>query len=779
MNLRLFFCGLICCWCLACTTLQAQTPDFNLSLVGDLSYPIMLNDIWGYVDTAGNEYALVGRNDGLSIVSLANPSTPVELHFIGGNTSIWRDIKVWNQHAYVSTEGGGGLLVVDLSQLPSNAPSHYLYPAGMGASAHNLFIDEQGIMFALGSQFGGGPLLYDLTNDPDTPAFLGAPMAAAYSHDAFARGDTLWSAAINNGYFSVYDMTNKSSPTLLATQNTPKNFCHNIWLSDDGQTLFTTDEKTNAWIGAYDVSDLTDIREIDRWRTPNTGVVPHNVFVHGDFLVISHYVDGVIILDASRPHNLVEVGRYDTYPQPPQSDFDGCWGVYPYLPSGLLLASDRQNGLQVLQPNYQHACWLEGLVSDSLTGQPIFGASVKVVGIENIISDLSGQYKTGTAQAGSYQIEVQKYGYLPKTLTVNLQNNQLTTQNIPLVEAPTAKLTIHCQDDYHQTPINNTLIEISNADTAYQGQTNSQGDYTLDVYLDTFQIAVGKWGYQTQLISTAGINQNDTLTFDLHKGYTDPFVLDLGWTLSGQAQRNPWQQLIPQAINIPLPQLTADSDDLGLSCMTTGALESNQYWLANERTTLSTPPMDLSQTPSPQLTFQYYYQPIGQVWDTADTYLTVSITNGPDTAILQAFSTPIASIDWQSSTTYDLQQYITLNSNVRIHFEGDGLATPFHRIWLDDFAVIDSSGTAIATKYLPQASTKIKAFPNPSTTSFHIQYEDISLSAKLAVHNALGQCLLPPQPLHNTKGQIQLGKHWPKGIYIISIGSHQATLIKQ
>ena len=43
--------------------------------------PTDLSDIWGWVDSQGNEYALVGTNEGTSIFSLANPSQPVEVFF--------------------------------------------------------------------------------------------------------------------------------------------------------------------------------------------------------------------------------------------------------------------------------------------------------------------------------------------------------------------------------------------------------------------------------------------------------------------------------------------------------------------------------------------------------------------------------------------------------------------------------------------------------------------------------------------------------------------------
>ena len=80
-------------------------------------------------------------------------------------------------------------------------------------------------------------------------------------------------------------------------------------------------------------------------------VVNYIYFVLNDYLVTSYYVDGITIHDARHPHNLIEIAAYDTYPgQTPTTD--GSWGVYPYLPSGVVLASDRTEGLFVLQPSY-------------------------------------------------------------------------------------------------------------------------------------------------------------------------------------------------------------------------------------------------------------------------------------------------------------------------------------------------------------------------------------------------------------------------------------------
>jgi choice-of-anchor B domain-containing protein len=137
----------------------------------------------------------------------------------------------------------------------------------------------------------------------------------------------------------------------MATQATPSNFTHNSWISDDGATVFTTDEVSGAFVASYDVSDLTNIRELDRiqaWSN-NTDVIPHNTHVDGDFLVTSYYRDGVSVVDASNPSNLIEVAYYDTSPDFEGGGFNGAWGAYPYLPSGNILVSDIENGLLVYQ----------------------------------------------------------------------------------------------------------------------------------------------------------------------------------------------------------------------------------------------------------------------------------------------------------------------------------------------------------------------------------------------------------------------------------------------
>ena len=159
----------------------------------------------------------------------------------------------------------------------------------------------------------GGVLMFDITGE--LPVYLGKTNTT-YSHDVYVRNDTIYSADINSGVFSIIDVTNKNNPKVIANQRTPFQVTHNTWLSDNGKTIYTTDELGNAPVAAYDISDVHDIKALDQFYpdgTRGTGLSPHNVHVKNDFLVTSYYAEGVIITDASRPNNLIQVGKFDTY----------------------------------------------------------------------------------------------------------------------------------------------------------------------------------------------------------------------------------------------------------------------------------------------------------------------------------------------------------------------------------------------------------------------------------------------------------------------------------
>lgn len=424
--------------------------SLDMQLLGRFGYTQTINDVWGWADTANNkEYALVGVQNGLSIVDVTNPRSPMQTNFFSGASSIWRDMKTFGNYAYtvhdVHSGTSNGIFIVDMTTINNQFPATFTRnpliqtPSGnfeMLLRAHNIYIDEQGYLYLFGSNIAqGGALIFDLNPDPTNPTYLGM-YNDHYLHDGVARGDTLWGAAINAGFFVAVNVSNPASPAAYSfTQQTPFSFTHNIWFSDDNQRVFTTDERSGAFIGEYDVSDFSNVSELSRIRTSfGTDVIPHNVHFYNNFLVNSYYTAGVQILDVSEPGIMVETGFYDTSPDSGDG-FGGCWGAYPYLPSGNILATDRQRGLFVLSSDYTRASFLNVTVIDSLSQQTLINANVSLLGGDiSGRTNIFGNYKDGQAASGTFDCVVSKMGYRNDTVTVSLSPG--TVQNIQVAMLP-------------------------------------------------------------------------------------------------------------------------------------------------------------------------------------------------------------------------------------------------------------------------------------------------------------------------------------------------------
>ena len=252
--------------------------------------PSELNDIWGWVDSAGNEYAIVGMNDGTSIIDLSDPLSPQEVLFVPGMNSIWRDIKTYGNYAYVTTEAMNGLLIIDLSNLPDSANTNtYLYTGPSNAQwqrAHNLYIDDRGYAYIFGANRGsGGAIILDLNQDPTQPVEI-ADINNWYVHDGMVKGDTLFLANGNNSLFSIWDVSNPSTPVLLAQNPTVGFYSHNIWSSDDGNYIYTTEEDNGGHLSEFNITDLNNIDLTDKIQAePGNNIMPHNAFYINDYIV--------------------------------------------------------------------------------------------------------------------------------------------------------------------------------------------------------------------------------------------------------------------------------------------------------------------------------------------------------------------------------------------------------------------------------------------------------------------------------------------------------------
>ena len=183
--------------------------SMNINLLATYDYPATEgNDIWGWVDSTGNEFALVGLRSGFSVVNVTNPFFPFEEFFISDVNSIWRDVKTWGNYAYVTTEANAGLLIVDLTDMTGNTYSHVTQFSNNNGdiisftSAHDIYIDENGIAYIFGAGGTGpqsnGAIFLDVEINPMNPIYLGE-WSDEYIHDGMVRGDTMYAGCINTG----------------------------------------------------------------------------------------------------------------------------------------------------------------------------------------------------------------------------------------------------------------------------------------------------------------------------------------------------------------------------------------------------------------------------------------------------------------------------------------------------------------------------------------------------------------------------------------------------
>jgi choice-of-anchor B domain-containing protein len=594
-----------------------------------------LNDVWGYVDETGKEYAIVGTTEGTSILDVSDPTSPIEIFWIAGSSSIWRDPCVHGDYAYVTTEANDGLLIIDLSPLPSSSvlptSTYFGTTTPQLLSAHTCFVDENGFAYVFGSNRGnGGALILDVQTNPMQPTEVGF-FDNWYVHDGFVRNDTMFLAHISDGFVSLVDVSDKANPILLGTKNTPNNFSHNIWPSDDGQTVFTTDEVSGAFLAAYNISDPQNIVEIDRIQnSPGQGVIPHNAHVRGNHLISSYYSDGIVVHDITYPDNMVKVAEFDTYPTQ-TSGFDGCWGVYPFLPSGNLLASDITEGLFIIGLNYQQASYLEGMVTDASTLAAIQGVSIQIIADDQVeLSRVDGSYKTGILATGTYDVIYSKVGYYSQTLSVQLVQGQIVIQNVQLIPIPPFQLTINVYDASTSLPIADALIQMKVPLLEQQGITNGLGQEQMTLYYqEQYDVSVVKWGYFPSCFNQVVDQNTGVLNIYLEKGYHDEFTFDLGWIVGGNATTGMWERGIPNSTSSG----SAPGNDAEFDCTDKAYITGNDATLNPDLddvdggvTLLTSPSMDLSSYTDPYLNFSYWFYCFHG--NTPDDTLKIVVTNG-------------------------------------------------------------------------------------------------------------------------------------------------------
>ena len=336
------------------------------------------NDVWGWTDPeTGKEYAIAGTTNSTAFVDISDPINPV---FLGrmdtenGQTNYWRDVKTYNDHAFVVADNVGdhGMQVFDLTRLRDISSPTTFNPDAVYSdveSCHNIVINEaSSVAYLVGcpTSFNGGIHFVDIS-DPKNPVGLGGHSSDGYTHDAQVityngpdiehQGKEIFIGS-NENNIVILDVSNKENVSKISDFTyTQIGYTHQGWFTDDHRYFLLGDELdemrygNNTRILIFDLENLENPIQLEDY-IGQSEAIDHNGYVKGDYFFMASYRAGMRVLDISEigkdQGQILEAGYFDTYPENNGTNFNGAWSVYPYFPSGNIIINDIERGLFIV-----------------------------------------------------------------------------------------------------------------------------------------------------------------------------------------------------------------------------------------------------------------------------------------------------------------------------------------------------------------------------------------------------------------------------------------------
>lgn len=330
---------------------QAQVQVKGLQTVGTFSKYIpaeLAKDVWGYTLPDGKEFALLSYTHGLGVLDVTDPGNIREVRFIAAPRTNWKTVKVYRHYAYLGTDGGGkGLQIIDLSGLPASVRELPAYTGNNFTSTHNIWIDTaKALLYATGPN--GQQFRILSLQDPEKPAQLHSQ--SVESHDFMTHGRHMFLMTARTGTLRIMDVTDPRSPAVAAILPFPggATLTHNAAVTADGRYLLSTEEAVNKSLKVWDIRDLKNITLVSQYLSGDPAKsIAHNVYLRGDTAYVSHYGQGLRVLDITDRARPKEIAYY--HPQYPSQVHDalmhGAFGAYVHFRSGNILSSDATLGL--------------------------------------------------------------------------------------------------------------------------------------------------------------------------------------------------------------------------------------------------------------------------------------------------------------------------------------------------------------------------------------------------------------------------------------------------
>lgn len=341
------------------TRLLDQWSDANLPAN---SSKVRYSDCYGFV-WKGVEYAVLGSTNGTHVFEITKENSFKEIGCLKGryaNASAYhRDYAVFKNYLYVvGDEGKSSLQIIDFSYLPDSIHLAREDSVQFGRS-HSIFIDtlNQTLYSCIhrsttSTQSIAAPMkVFSITNPLFPSPLWEGPADVDQVHDCYVRNGF---ALLNCGYDGIrtYDFSDPANPINkdnISAYN-EQGYNHQGWLTPNGLTYIFADETNGTRVKKCSLKD--GFLKIENYFGTNyqNGSVPHNIMCTDTFAFVAYYNEGLRIYDI-RTKTPTEIAFYDTYQENTTFKQNGNWGVYSLFPSGRLLASDRQNGLFLIEFN--------------------------------------------------------------------------------------------------------------------------------------------------------------------------------------------------------------------------------------------------------------------------------------------------------------------------------------------------------------------------------------------------------------------------------------------
>ncbi len=299
-------------------------------------------------------YAYLSRyQDGLRVVDVGDPARPVAVGHgeteTPANGEIYNDVKLLPGWAFLASTAHG-IVVWDIS-----TPTAPLRVGNLedGTNVHTIFL--VGTTLYAASSGGGfsGLVMWDVTN-PRAATRLGQldqPVGTDYLHDLYVEPGRAYLDYWGAGML-VVDVTDPARPRELGRYDAyPRRKSHSSWVTTIGGRKIAVhgDEDFGAHTRILDVTDPAAIA-LDAEFQLRPEVSVHNVYAEGSRAFLSHYQDGLRVLDLADPRAPRQIAYFNSWSREgakADSFYEGGIGLDKV--GELVYLADTARGLLVLR----------------------------------------------------------------------------------------------------------------------------------------------------------------------------------------------------------------------------------------------------------------------------------------------------------------------------------------------------------------------------------------------------------------------------------------------